>query len=197
MLKTYCLIGGYSGSGKTTVLNELGRLGYPCFSSSQLLYQFVNSLAVSLGHKEHPFKPINRLRKATLSTQINLHGDNFGNREYITKTVRDWMITFSEDSLVKVFGRQVYCGAIVPQARITPSSLVFIEVFNEEEAMLYERAFSPAYGNESNLVFLNLRRETENPTIDSRVLIPGVDIDNNQPLDFTVKKILEISNATP
>lgn len=173
--------GGYSNSGKTThCIPILRSFGYRILSSSVLLHDFSDRL-VSQVFGCHFFDSYDRELELVVNSQLKSKeaGLFFGNvtfdkAKYKAKS-RQFLIDLAEKALVPVFTRGVFVNAIADLILQNPDVCYAIEVFNAEEfARLKHRLVF-----EDHVIF-NLRRQSENPCVDKRTLIPGgVDIHNN------------------
>ena len=196
--------GGYSGSGKTThCIPILRSFGYRILSSSVLMHQFSDRLIEQVFGCDF-YDSYNRELELSVDTQLVVrHGSFFGltnisKGKYRAKS-RQFLIDLAEKTLVPVFTRAVFAHAIADIILQNPDVCYAVEIFKAEEfAYLQTRLnlfkdhlleagrsswgdpkTAPASLLEDHVVF-NLRRQTENPFVDSRSLIPGaINVDNN------------------
>lgn len=180
MTKVFVYIGGYAQVGKTSVTNELRSRGYNCFSTSEILYEMAEKMCDIF---ELPcfYENKNQFYGMPLD----------GRYELTSEKGRTWLILLAEKVLVPVFGRQVFAHTATQRAIDCDSDLVFIESFNNEENQLmiqYASNMTP----KSNLhVKFNIRRNTEDPSADSRELLFGaMDLQNDKTIPELVDELL-------
>ena len=163
MSKKVILIGGYSNSGRTTLMRYAASKEYLVVSFSDVLYKYCVNLIHELvedpnkGDAEKEF--IDLLLRSRIKAKI--FGRGFD-------STRDFMILMAK-VLTDTFGREVYSNPIARMIDESESEVCVCEVYKAEDYYNLERFLVQ---KKIKFVAVNLRSSRENPKADDRSLIP-------------------------
>jgi hypothetical protein len=167
MANKVIFLGGYARSGKTTTLEEFRKLGYPTFSTSQFLYQIVDSLFIEL------FGISNIPRKEecdSFSTTLRLN-DRHGSRFAELHTTRSILTKLAENVIVPNIGREnAFIRPILESVKKVESPIVIIETLGGVEYNGFLNLLDQY--NISLLGLINCERTDQRPHVDIRELLP-------------------------
>lgn len=193
-LPNIVLFGGFSNSGKTTFCTPiLEELGYQILSSSQLHHQFCDRLIKNVfGVPEFDSYD----RALYIKGVSSIHSQSSTSKVLNQSTTpicidsRKLLIDIAEKALVPTLTRGVYVNAIADLILKSPNKKYAVEIFNAEEMSILRDRLKNFLA--SRAYIFNLRRDTENPQVDGRTLIPlARDIQNNGTREELKQKIID------
>ena len=165
--KKIILIGGYARSGKSSSITILEQQGWKIISSSRMIHEFAQRLILMFTGRA-----------------IDTHDKEI---TFLDMLIRDFLIKLAEDVMMPVFTRAVFTAPMAALAANSPHDLIAIETYGGVE---YD--FLSKYLRLEGLTWqnYNIRRQTEEPGIDLRRLLPGgIDIENNSTFDDLARKL--------
>ena len=170
------LLGGYSRSGKSTLLNDLPLDKFNPLSSSKVLHQTLLDVYKLIGIA--PTYPPHQTKDLYVK---------IGEREYFKG--RQLLIELAEEVIVKNFGRGAFALACVE--KIDPKRINVIETFGGEEAKRLDKLIR-AYHPFAQIKSINIRRTKEQPDADGRELLPNAaEIYANSFVDQTLAAFIQ------
>ncbi len=190
-MKVIVFLGGYARAGKSTAISLLRELGYPCFSTSEHLYEVA----------AHVLSVISGSPPELCLQMLKNYPPDFVIAELGTSK-REFLKDLAEKAIVPTIGR--YLGIVHPvmsKALTQKRSVVFVESIGGEEQKLQEQFIleSSDLTLEHNVFGINIRRHSEQPGVDIRQLVssrvyPVLEIENNQDPEALEKKLRKVIN---
>lgn len=180
-------VSGYSRVGKTTFLNHMRELGAECFSTSE----YLNHLATVKYMEDSGIGKAIAPEDLTSSEEYLSVYDALTHKDdvFLGLSARQFKIDLAERDIVVRLGREE--GLVVPvvkQIKESKSPLIFVEVFNLEEQLLFDKYLYYK-------VHLNITNNRHTDNSDGRVLLENAyTLENVGSLEEYKSKIVSLFN---
>lgn len=188
---TILFMTGFARAGKTTVINELSKLGVMPLSTSHYLSKKTIEYYYLVPRESYGFpgyqQKMDRLHEFWMEVLKNKEDDVF--KRATGTTCREAKIHVAENVIVPNLGRLE--GLVKPTISTSPYfDHAICEVFNLEELECWKQGFEDLGYNEEEFDYIALRSERELTGVDGRELF-GDNVFNDGNLSDTVNYLLD------